>query len=309
MFDCLFSSKECDVKTMHQLLSNGAAKVREKLHSYAGRQLPGGEYWDPDPNVKNELDKLKPTNDLYESILGLNDYLTTSLPNLHQASHSNLVQVKKNKTIQWLEGLTEPQQHQVIDLAVRSRQDVKISFKEEEDKRAGKRRENMEKAHAKHEAMKNKLKLEKEKLSKVQLVTTTEELDQALSNIDSQLTTASKRKGEKLKFLRNQVNLWKKVLEQNIHIPFSHSGRQRSVNDIVTDLKEYIQVNPFEHSSYVKDPSSLVVSKLVIGSSYQMVLVQDGTRGQYLTSMQVPRNTRSSMKKMNLITLISYMIY
>ena len=43
--------------------------------------------------------------------------------------------------------------------------------------------------------MKNKLKLEK--LSKVQLVTTTEELDQPLSNIDSQLTTASKQKGEK----------------------------------------------------------------------------------------------------------------
>lgn len=37
----------------------------------------------------------------WESMLGLNDYLTTAIPNLAQVSCSNLVQVKKNKTVRW----------------------------------------------------------------------------------------------------------------------------------------------------------------------------------------------------------------
>ena len=64
--------------------------MREKLCTYACNQLPGGKYWDPEPDVRMELTKLKPTNDLCESILGLNDYLTTAIPNLHQMSRSNL---------------------------------------------------------------------------------------------------------------------------------------------------------------------------------------------------------------------------
>ena len=58
--------------------------MREKLQSYAHSLLPGGMYWDPEPAIRNELSNLKPTNDLCESILGMNDYITTTLPNLHQ---------------------------------------------------------------------------------------------------------------------------------------------------------------------------------------------------------------------------------
>ena len=73
--------------------------MREKLCSYATDQLPGGLYWDADNNVKDILCQLKPSNDVCESILRLNDYLTTAIPNLHHMSHSNLVQIKRNKTI------------------------------------------------------------------------------------------------------------------------------------------------------------------------------------------------------------------
>ncbi len=98
VFNYLFSSEsEYDLNTVYQCFTSGAAKMREKLCSYAGSQLPGGEYWDPEPNIRKELDKLKPSNDICESILGLNDYLTTALPNLHQVSRSNLVQAKKIK--------------------------------------------------------------------------------------------------------------------------------------------------------------------------------------------------------------------
>ena len=63
-----------------QTLAKGAAKIKEKLSSYAHDQLSGG---DPDTQVLGVLSQLKPCNDMCERILGLNDYLTTVIPNLH----------------------------------------------------------------------------------------------------------------------------------------------------------------------------------------------------------------------------------
>ena len=68
---------------------------------------------------------LQPSNDICESIPGLNDYLTTELPNLHQMSRSNLVQLKKNKTMKWLSQLPSEKQTSVINMAVKNRHRVK----------------------------------------------------------------------------------------------------------------------------------------------------------------------------------------
>ena len=75
--------------------------MNTKLTTYAKNQLPGGKYWKPEPAIKAILKQLKPNNDVCESILGLNDYLTTAIPNLHQLIRSNMIQVKKNETMQW----------------------------------------------------------------------------------------------------------------------------------------------------------------------------------------------------------------
>ena len=96
--------------------------MKEKLSSYAQNQLPGGKYWEPDPDTKAILLSLKPSNDLCESILGLNDYLSTIIPNLHQMSKSNLVQAKKNKTSQWLHTLPTEQKHSIVELARKNRE-------------------------------------------------------------------------------------------------------------------------------------------------------------------------------------------
>ena len=45
----------------------------EKLSSYARNQLPGGIYWEPEQSIKDVLGQLKPSNDVCESVLGLND--------------------------------------------------------------------------------------------------------------------------------------------------------------------------------------------------------------------------------------------
>ena len=93
--------------------------MKEKLLTYAANQLPGSKYWKPEPEVETVLCQLRPNNDLCESILGLNDYLVTALPNMAQQTRSNLVELKKNKTISWLESLPPKQQEHINRLAVK----------------------------------------------------------------------------------------------------------------------------------------------------------------------------------------------
>ena len=97
----LLQTNENEASLLYPLLMAGAVKMKEKLCTYAANQLPGGTYWDQvDPKIREVLTELQPSNDFCESILGLNDYLTTAIPNLNQMSRSNLIEIKK-KIIQW----------------------------------------------------------------------------------------------------------------------------------------------------------------------------------------------------------------
>ena len=116
--------------------------------------------------------ELPPSNDVCESILDLNDYLTTVVPNLHQMSRSNLVQLKKNKMMKWLSDLPNEMQTAVIDMAVKQRRQVKQTYNEEQTTRAEHRKQAMIKDHAKKEAVKKRLYEEKQKLSQLHLITT-----------------------------------------------------------------------------------------------------------------------------------------
>ena len=65
------------------------------------------------------------------------------MPNLHQMSKSNLVQAKKNKTMQWLHALPSGQQHSIVELARKRRVQVKKSYKSAEEDRQKLRQEKM----------------------------------------------------------------------------------------------------------------------------------------------------------------------
>jgi hypothetical protein len=88
-------------------ISKGARSMRNKLKSYAKDQLPGGKYWDPPPNVAKILGEIEPSNDVCESILGLNDWLQTSMPSASQLTKRNIIEAKKTKQ---LNGLIQFQQ-------------------------------------------------------------------------------------------------------------------------------------------------------------------------------------------------------
>lgn len=96
-------------------------------------------------HVYADLVMLSKSNDLKKSVLDMNqhylevklmpsnDFCDYPLPNLHQVARSNLVEVKKNKTLQWLHNLSDDHQLKVIDLAVESRQIVQKECSEADD--------------------------------------------------------------------------------------------------------------------------------------------------------------------------------
>lgn len=238
------------------LLASGAAKMK-KLLTYAEKQLPGGEYWEPNTAIKAILKELKPSNDFCESILGLNDYLTSALPNLTQSARSNLIQVKKNHTMQWLEELPDDTQLRVMDLAVKEKPKVAQERKRQEELRSQQRRQAMLQANARREAFKRKAQQEKDELLQHHLITTSSELDSMLGRIDTEKISAQQKKAKKIQLLKTQIRIRKKILGQDIRIFFSHARKQRPLCKIVKELSDHI-CNNTSNSEYVQNPSLLV---------------------------------------------------
>ena len=176
--------------------------MKAKLCSYANNQLPNGKYWNPTGNIKAILEKLKPSNDVCESILGLNDYLCTAIPNLSQMTRTNLVEIKKNQTIPWLQQQSENRQDEIIEMACKRRATVLKEFEQEEKEQCRKRREQMLQAKQKCDALHERLKKEKDTLSKIHLITSPNELTEALVAIDRESISKSK-KSEKVNALEN----------------------------------------------------------------------------------------------------------
>ena len=260
----IFKEDEWDGSLLFPLLAVGASEMNKKLTTYAKNQLPGGKYWSPEPAIEATLKLLKPNNDLCESILGLNDYLTTTIPNLHQLTCSNMIQVKKNKTMQWFHMLPQTEQQTIVRLAVKKRGEVMKAYKEEETKRKKERQGKMIREKQHMEALKQKATKEKEKLSKLHLITSPDELRRTLSEVDDEDISASKKTRKRLTIIREQINIRKKLHNQKIDIPFSHHRKQRPLRDIIQDLCYFIAktMTPSTtagiQNESVVDPASLI---------------------------------------------------
>lgn len=244
IYDKVFEETGNEFSTLLPMIVSGVTKMKEKLIAYAEKHLPGGQYWNPDPAVRGVLTQLKPSNDFCESILGLNDYLTTAIPNLTQAARSNLVQVKKNHTMQWLDSLPEDQQVELLDLAVQERPKVVAAQNQFQRKISEQRQQLMHQANVRRETLKLKAQKERDELLEHHLITTSQELKQTMVAVDAENLSAQKAAAKKLKILKVQINIRKKVLKQNVHIPFSHARKKRSVSEVLRDLECFIDDNP-----------------------------------------------------------------
>ena len=182
-------------------LSHGCKSMADKLITYAKDQLPGGRYWDPEPETKEILSQLEPNNDLCESILGLNDYLFTAVPNMDQLTRSNMVQIKKNKTMEWLDNLPNTEQEDIVRMAMKNKREVALSYKKHKNEVSQKRRDHLVQKHKEREQAKQKKEKEIEKLSKMQLINSVSELKNTLSYIDDNPDFSnSKKKTKKLNY-------------------------------------------------------------------------------------------------------------
>ena len=258
VYEQLFNDNYIDNKILYQLIVSGVAKMNEKLSSYAVNQLPGGKFWNPTPFIRKELSKLKPSNDIVESMLGLNDYLITAIPNLNQVSRSNLIQVKKNKTVKWLKDLPTDTQCKVVDLATSSRKEVERECRLNEQQLVKERVKNMVEIHNRQLTLKRKAQVEKDKLSQMHLITTCEELLEALADIESQEITCTKKRAQKLQLLKNQVKIMKKVLGKNVSIVFSHKGKQRPLDDLIQEVCDIINEHSIEYAELPQSPYNLI---------------------------------------------------
>lgn len=146
--------------------------MKSKLMDYARNQLPGGVYWSPEPAVEKVLKGLRANNDVCESILGLNNHLTTAIPNMHQQTRSNLVEVKKNGTMAWYESLSSEERDAITKLAVKRRKQVMQETKKADEKLSQKRQEIMKQSHQRRQALKAKAQEEQEVLSQEHLIET-----------------------------------------------------------------------------------------------------------------------------------------
>ena len=127
LYEQLFSVNDIDREFMLRKVTAAAFAMKEKLKAYKCDQLHGGKYWNPDEKTAEILASLRPNNNVCESLLGLNDWLTTALTNASQLTKSNLVEMKRNHTIQWLENPTV-NRDKVINLAVEKKKSVEQQY-------------------------------------------------------------------------------------------------------------------------------------------------------------------------------------
>lgn len=247
-----------NASVLYPVLVSGVSKMREKLCNYAGKQLPGGDYWEPDSPVRKILSKLQPSNDLCESLLGLNDYLTGAIQNLSQDAKSNLVAVRKNHTMEWLNKLPQEDQMKVVNLAIKERPKIVNNRKMVKEEQCKHRQQSLHQAHFRREVLKEKLQKERDELSKYHLITSSEELHQQLLKIDNERISTAKKKSQKVSLLKTQVRIRKKILKQNTHIVFTCGGKQRPVHNVAQELCKFLDKDSSSHHAYIEHPESLV---------------------------------------------------
>ena len=184
--------------------------MAKKLSDYKKDQLPGGKYWTPTAEEKEILQKLAPNNDVCESILGLNDWITMHTPNLCQVTKSTLVEVKKNKTMTWLDSLTEDKRSTIVNIAQRKRRSVKITNKEEENILRTQRIRKIESEKKKAQEKEERRQLELEKLTSIPIIYSEEDLCLEINKIEHDKSNTIPGKEKKKLELLKKTNKNKK---------------------------------------------------------------------------------------------------
>ena len=99
---------------------------------------------------------------------------------------------------------------------------------------------------------------EKERLSKIHLIKSLDELRRVLAEIDEESTSNTKKGQKKHTVIREQVNTRKRVFQQNISIPFTTNVKQRPLSIIIGEFSEYLWCDEIDNGSSSYTSKSLV---------------------------------------------------
>ena len=242
LYDC------ATVDTNQALLFNMIHKVgnsmAEKLKAYKKDHLPGGKYFNPDRKTCAVLSSLAPHNDLTESVFGMNDWLTTILPNMAQSTKTALIEFSYNNTINWLHKHEKAEKQNLIALAQRRGQAVFKEKQQEKERCLNQkikcRAEAIELAkqkHSKSDKVIEMLKLESG-------ISSIKELKDHVEEIRSLSIPESIKIAEIKKLIKKQVQIRSYVYHQPVTIIFSHHGVVKSDAQLLQELSKIIKQHP-----------------------------------------------------------------
>lgn len=200
---CLYEH-EYDDKLTFPLVQRAAQYMVEKLQSYKGDQLPGGKLWSPSETIKKALANVDPTNDLCESILGLNDWLQKVTPNFNQRTVTGMVELMKN-SMSWFTQQDKEMRDKIINLARKHSKRVKQEDRELAEQRRLKRKRAREVEVEKGKARQLKRMRRQKELEETRLLTTAEDVEEALTSVPGR--TAKQVETAKVELLRKQLQL------------------------------------------------------------------------------------------------------
>ena len=250
-----------------------AQAMRNKISSYKRDHLPGGRYFSPDETTESILSALPAHNDIAESVFGSNDWLTSTVPNMQQATRSVMIEFSYNKIMEWLKGQTTGQKELLISLAQSRRREFE---KEKKYKSANLLKQ---KITSRIEALeKGKLRYEKtfqlmQELKSEHLIASTDELSSLTSRINSLSLSPVLKENELRSLVKRQIKIRRCLYHQTIKLSMTQDGKQKSLNEILKDLGALIQANPIsvrvrraqpahqELTEIFKKPSLLVGAK------------------------------------------------
>jgi len=84
---------------------------------------------------------------------------------------------------------------------------------------------------------------EKERLSKIHVVASVQELKRTLSEIDEESISTVKKNQKKCTLIKEQIKIRKKIFQERINVPFTNSGKPRSLSVLIKDFTSYLQSN------------------------------------------------------------------
>ena len=229
-----------DTLELYPRVQQADETMMEKLMNYKADQLPGGRYWEPTGEIREIMASLKPHNDNSESVLGMNDWLTTTFPNMHQQTRSTLIEMSTNKTIEWLAKQPSDRRNLVTDFATSKRKESQKQRHQAQQALEEEYLRQREAAVAKAKVKEGKKARQKELLQEEVMIQSVEVLEQTIRVIQNLSLPERVKSSEIQKLVETQLQIRSKVLQQtDSKLSFTTKGRPRPITELIQKLKEF----------------------------------------------------------------------